>query len=104
MTTIFEDNKQDGKAQPGFKELMQFPAMVDFRIIIDALEEDGLNKLKAEMNKLTNGQCMEVKGEPRVSSNGKYVSYTLPAKVESAELLKSVYKAVGALPFVKHIL
>lgn len=103
MTTIFEDNKQD-KNQPGFKDLMQFPAVVDFRIIIDALEEDGLNKLKAEMNKLTNGQCMEVKGEPRVSSNGKYVSYTLPAKVESAELLKSVYKAVGALPFVKHIL
>lgn len=104
MPTIFEDDKQDNKNQPGFKDLMQFPAVIDFRIIIDALEENGLDKLKAHLNKLTNGQCQEVKGEPRVSSNGKYVSYTLPAKVESAELLKSVYKAMGDLPFVKHIL
>lgn len=98
MPTILEQQ------QASFKDLLQFPAQVDFRIIVDALVEDVIAKLRSALTDICGRQEYPVLGEPRVSSNGRYVSYTLRANVQSAEMLNKVYKELGSLPCVKHLL
>ncbi len=99
MTAILNN-----KPAQGFKELLTFPAVIDFRIIIDALELDGLKKLQQELTKLAGAQDYAVQGEPRVSANGKYISYTLRASVHSAEELNGIYTGLGKISYVKHVL
>lgn len=98
MPTILENQPK------GFKELLQFPATLDLRIIIDALELDGLTKLQQHLTTLAGKQDYAVQGEPRVSSNGKYISYTIRVTVDSADTLNWIYKGLGTLAFVKHVL
>lgn len=89
----------------GFGDLMKFPAVVDFRIIVDAAQSDSLQQLTAGFNQLAPGSCGgRTRGQPRLSRSGRYVSYTLPVRVHSAEKLEQIYREIGALPFVKHIL
>ncbi len=98
MTTIFD---QPAK---GFKDLLEFPATLDFRIIVDAVELDALKKVQAALAAASHPQKFAVQGEPRISSNGKYISYTIRAQAQSAEELNAMYRAVSALSFVRHML
>lgn len=89
----------------GFRELLKFPTVVDFRVIVDAAQSDSLQLLTAGFNQIDPGSCGgKLRGTPRKSSNGRYLSYTIPVRVHSAEKLEQIYREIGALPFVKHIL
>ena len=87
-----------------FAELLKFPCIIDFRIIVDALEEDALNKVKQHIEELLPGSVKTVTVSPRVSSNGKYVSYTVPVEVQDADSINKLYKHLGTIKFIKHVI
>lgn len=96
--TVLEGN------QASFEELLKFPCTLDFRIIVDALETDVIEKISRTLNDVAPETFQGVKGEPRVSSNGRYVSYTVQAKLNNADDLRACYKKISSLKFVKHML
>lgn len=87
-----------------FSELLQFPCVVDFRIIVDALKQDALNEVKRHIEEILPGSVLEVTASPRVSANGKYISYTVPVRVTDAKNIDDLYQHLGKIDFIKHVL
>ena len=86
------------------RKLLKYPATVDFRVIVDSGVADALDQVKKLCDAIEPGQVMALKGLPRPSRTGRYLSFTLPVKVSSYENLHRIYNEVGALSCVKHIL
>ncbi len=86
------------------RELMNFPCVVEFRVIVDSTVVNSIEAIKEAVNEIDNGAMQEIKEPPRKSSKGNYVSYTIPVKVADADKLKSFYEKIGALSCVKHII
>ena len=88
-----------------FSELLKFPCIVDFRIIVDALKKDALNEVKKHIEEILPGSVVqEIVASPRVSSNGKYISYTVPVRVADAKNIEDLYQHLGKIDFIKHVL
>lgn len=87
-----------------FDELLDFPCVIDFRIIIDAQYDNALDKLIAFINSQYENSVMKLLTPPRKSTNGKYLSYTIPVKVLEASHIEDLYKKISALEYVKHII
>ena len=86
------------------RKLIKYPALVDFRIIIDANCDDALQQITDVCNKIEPNGVKPLTQAPRKSRTGKYFSYTQVVQVSSYENLQEIYKKVGALDCVKHIL
>ncbi|SPT69747.1 Uncharacterized conserved protein [Anaerobiospirillum thomasii] len=87
-----------------FDELLEFPCIIDFRIIIDAKKENALPDLCAYINSLYKDSVQPLKDKPRHSSSGTYISYTVPIKVEDAAAVENLYAKISKLDYVKHII
>jgi len=86
------------------QELMKFPNIVDFRIIVTKNESEPLLKLKEVIDSIEENGMQEITAAPRPSRNGNYISYTVPVKVTKADHLKKLYEKISVLAFVKHVL
>ncbi len=84
------------------EELMKFPNVVDFRIIVTKTEPEPLLKLSEVIDSIEKGGMQEITAAPKPSRNGNYISYTIPVKVTKAEHLRKLYEKISALSFVKH--
>lgn len=88
----------------GLRELIKYPSVVDFRIIVESEISDALDQVYAAIGKIEPAGALKIKDAPRRSRTGRYLSYTLPVKVRSYDNLKQIYAEVGSLSCVKHIL
>ncbi|MDY6466936.1 MAG: DUF493 domain-containing protein [Succinivibrio dextrinosolvens] len=86
------------------EKLMEFPCVVGFRVIVDASIVNSLGEVEKAINEVEAGIMQKITDEPRKSSKGNYVSYTIPVKVNKAENLKLLYEKISALPCVKHVI
>lgn len=86
------------------RKLINYPAVVDFRVIIKNGIDDALNQVRDAINAVEHDGAMPLQGAPRPSRTGKYLSYTQSARVTSYENLHAIYNKVGALACVMHIL
>lgn len=86
------------------RKLIKYPAVVDFRVIIKSGIDDAIDQVREAINAIEHDGAMSVKGAPRPSRTGKYISYTQSARVTSYENLHAIYNRVGALDCVMHIL
>lgn len=86
------------------RKLIKFPALVDFKIIVDANCEDALEQVTSVCQSIEPNGVRALKEPPRKSRTGKYLSYTQVVQISSYEKLQEIYKKVGALDCVKHIL
>lgn len=91
-------------AQYKFKELLEFPCDQHMRIIV--INEDSQPiKLVDILNELI-PECTSIDGvmDSRNSANGKYVSYTVRVRFNSAEEIEMLYDKLPKYEFVKHLL
>lgn len=86
------------------KKLIDFPATIDFRIIVEASAADALYQIENVCNSIEQGSFKKITDPARKSRNGQYISYTVPVRIKSPAHLQSVYEKVGALNCVKHII
>ena len=88
----------------GLRELLEFPAIVSFKIIVDARAPAALAGLVALIESIDRDALKEREFPGRASRNGRYLSYTVPVRVASAELLETYYREISGLEYVKHII
>ncbi|MGN0915659.1 MAG: DUF493 family protein [Succinivibrio sp.] len=86
------------------EQLIKFPSVIDFRIIVDADVINSLGEIEKVINSIEHGGMRKITQPPRQSAKGNYVSYTVPVKVTCAANLKEIYEKVSALSCVKHIM
>ena len=86
------------------RKLIKYPAIVDFRVIVDADCKDAVEQVAAACRSVESDGIMPLKEPSRKSRTGKYLSYKQEVKVSSYENLHAIYAKVGALDCVKHIL
>ncbi len=86
------------------EHLIEFPAIIDFRVIVIASDTEALDKVKLACDRIEHGSVHKITEPPRKSRNGQYLSYTVPVRIKSPKHLKIVYENVGALDCVKHIM
>ncbi len=86
------------------KKLIDFPATIDFRIIVTASAADALSQIEIVCNSIEHGSFKKITAPARKSRNGQYISYTVPIRIKSPSHLQTVYEKVGALDCVKHII
>lgn len=86
------------------EELIKFPSVVGFRVIVDSTVVNSIGKIKKVIDTVEKDGMKEITDPPRKSSKGNYVSYTVPVKVTTPENLKALYQKIGALDCVKHVL
>ncbi len=96
-------NILDGSPEQ-MRKLIKYPAVVDFRVIIKNGVDDAVAQVQNAINAIEKDGAMALKGSPRPSRTGKYLSYTQEARVTSYENLHAIYNKVGALDCVMHIL
>ncbi|MGN1280875.1 MAG: DUF493 domain-containing protein [Succinivibrio sp.] len=85
-------------------ELMEFPCVVDFRIIVDATVANSIGEIRKVIEEIEPEGYLEITAPPRQSTKGKYVSYTVPVRVSRGENLKALYEKICSLDCVKHVL
>lgn len=85
-------------------KLIDFPKVVDFRIIVLADVVNSMGIIKETIESIETDGMQEVKTPGRVSKNGNYVSYIVPIKVSNGDNLKKLYEKIGSLNCVKMIL
>lgn len=86
------------------KQLMEFPSLVDFRVIVDAKVINALDEVKKCISAIEPEGLKPISKPGTPSRNGNYISYTIPVMVSSAPKLESLYKEIASMPCVKHIL
>ncbi len=86
------------------EELIKFPSVVGFRVIVDSTVVNSIGEIKKVIDTVEKDGMKEITDPPRKSSKGNYVSYTVPVKVTTPENLKALYQKIGALDCVKHVL
>lgn len=86
-----------------FKELLEFPCVIDFRIIV-VDEKNILETLLKFIDENYKGRRQDSKIEERKSSKGNYISYTIGIKVESEDEIKDIYKKLCSNSYVKHVI
>ena len=86
------------------ERLIDFPALVDFRIIVIAQDNEALDKIYKACEEIEAGSVKKVTAPARKSRNGQYLSYTVPVHIKSPKHLRTVYEKVGAFSCVKHIM
>lgn len=87
-----------------FNETLDFPCDQHMRIIV--LNEDSQpQRLVDQVNSIL-PESTSVDGviDSRLSANGKYVSYTLRVRFDSAENMELLYEKLPKSDFVKHLL
>ncbi|MCK0526541.1 DUF493 domain-containing protein [Anaerobiospirillum sp. NML120449] len=87
-----------------FNEALDFPCDQHMRIIV--LNEDSQpQRLVDQVNSIL-PESTSVDGviDSRLSANGKYVSYTLRVRFDSAENMELLYEKLPKSDFVKHLL
>lgn len=89
-----------------FNQLLKFPCNIDFRIIVDASYENFYEDIKQAATEVVHDEkkIKNIKGKGMHSSKGNYISYIIPINVSSQEELLEVYKKIGNLSFVRHII
>ncbi|WP_026960697.1 MULTISPECIES: DUF493 family protein YbeD [Aliagarivorans] len=86
--------------QHKFDELMEFPC--DFTLKIMGVNNDTLEQQVLEVIQRLAPGDYSPKSKP--SSKGNYVSLTLSVRVTNAEQVESLYREVGAIEDVRHVL
>ena len=86
------------------EELIKFPSVVGFRVIVDSTVVNSIGEIKKVVDAIEKGGMLEITDPPRKSSKGNYVSYTIPVKVTTPDNLKALYQKIGALDCVKHVI
>lgn len=87
-----------------FKELLEFPCDQHMRIIVindDSQPQRLVNKVLELLPESTDVDSIM---DSRQSANGKYISYTLRVRFNSAEEMEMLYDKLPKLDFVKHLL
>ncbi len=85
-------------------ELIEFPALIGLRVIVDAHDNFALDKVKGLIDNIEPNSLKEITDPSRKSSNGNYISHTVPVLVKSKEHLKKLYVKISALDCVKHVI
>lgn len=86
------------------QKLLDFPSLVDFRIIVDGKVLNALDEVKKCISAIEPEGLKPITRPGTPSRNGNYVSYTVPVMVSSAQKLETLYKEIARMPCVKHIL
>lgn len=86
------------------EKLIEFPSVIGFRVIVDASVANALLEVLKVVDTIEPDSVKDRNPEPRVSSKGNYVSYTVSVKVRNIDNLKTIYTKVGSLGCVKHII
>lgn len=87
-----------------FNELLEFPCDQHLRIIVvndDTEPQRLVDHIRELMPESTDVDSIM---DSRLSSNGKYISYTLRVRFESAEQMEMLYNTLPKQDFVKHLL
>ncbi len=87
-----------------FEDMLTFPAVIDFRIILETAVPDALERLLTRLNEISGSHVGDFDRRGRASSNGRYCSYRIPVTVADAPLLYRLYDEIGKIPGVKHVL
>ncbi|MFU8857233.1 MAG: DUF493 domain-containing protein [Deferrisomatales bacterium] len=74
------------------EELLEFPVRYSFKVIGHHTRELSNEAYAAVRGALEEGRRVELR--TRLSSKGAYLSVTLTARIQSAEELKAVYRAL----------
>ncbi len=87
-----------------FKELLEFPCDQHLRIIV-INDDTQPQRLVDKVNELLpqSTDIDSIMGS-RLSANGKYISYNLRVKFDSAEQMEMLYTKLPEFDFVKHLL
>lgn len=87
-----------------FNELLEFPCDQHLRIIVVSNESQP-ERLIDQVNKLIpDSTGIDGVIDSRQSATGKYTSYNLRVRFESAEQMEMLYNELPKLDFVKHLL
>ena len=86
------------------EKLIEFPSIIGFRVIVDASVANALEEVLRVVDTIEPDSVKDRNPEPRVSSKGNYVSYSVSVKVRNINNLKEIYTKVGSLGCVKHII
>ena len=87
-----------------FREVLEFPCRMEFKVIITALNPQTIEEVKACLRTIEPQGLLEITKPPRASRNGSYLSYSIPVKVSSEAHLERIYKEVAGLDGVLHVL
>lgn len=91
-------------AQYKFKELLEFPCDQHMRIIVVNEETQPIRLLDTLNEMIPDCTTPDSVIDSRNSANGKYVSYTVRVRFESAEQIEKLYDDLPKIDFVKHLL
>ena len=83
-----------------FKELLTFPTVITFRVIIKA--QDEIAEVKELIESIAKENITYVDSKP--SKNWTYNSYRLTVKINDDKILNEIYQKVGKNHKVLHIL
>ncbi|MBO6257976.1 MAG: DUF493 domain-containing protein [Succinivibrio sp.] len=86
------------------QKLLDFPSLVDFRIIVDAKVLNALDEVKNCISSIEPDGLKPITKAGTPSRNGNYISYTVPVTVSSAQKLETLYTEIAKMPCVMHIL
>lgn len=81
-------------------ERISFPVTFDLKVIMDATIPDSVNE--ANIEALLGGlQIRNRHTRHRLSSSGRYMSYTYSVTIESYQVLSNLYSDLKTLPGLK---
>ena len=83
-----------------FDELVEFPSVFSFKVM-GLAQDDLVDQVVAAVQTLAPG---DYRPTTKASSKGKYYSVAIKVTVTSQEHIESLYKALGAIDAVRHVL
>lgn len=87
-----------------FNELLEFPCDQHLRIIVDNDDTQPQRLIDHILELMPDSTDVDSIFDSRQSANGKYISYTLRVRFNSAEQMEQLYEKLPKLDFVKHLL
>ncbi len=84
-----------------FKELLNFPAEMTFRVIVK--KEAEIEKIIALMEDIC-GEAVRSAPQKRISRNGTYISWSLTFRVKDDQVLNDLYRKTASHPMVMHVI
>ena len=87
-----------------FREVLEFPCELEFKIIVDAARPGALKQVLACLDCIEPSGVLPISKPPRTSRKGNYLSYSVPVRVSEEGHLEQIYRQVAELDCVLHIL
>ncbi len=87
-----------------FDQLLDFPCDQHLRIIVLNDDTEPQRLIDHILELMPDSTDVDSIMDSRLSSNGKYISYNVRVRFNSAEQIEMLYRELPKLDFVKHLL